>query len=363
MVIYYIVFLLCLLWGASKRRGGDLLDQSQTYAINGFMICLVVFRHIISRLVRHGYFAHELAVSCRWDGWAYRIDGLMFQLLVVTFLFYSGYGIVEQIKRKGAKYIDDIPSRRILSTYLNFAIAICAFCAVHFVFSSGVPIKRMLASFIFIRQIDNPAWYICCIMWCYLGTYIAALLVKKNIHAGGGYGGVWFVVFNFVFDALFVVIMSTVRPNESKWFNTIFAYTFGVFVSTYRERSVKFIDKFSLPLFLGSLIACLVLSQISLEWLGIKHNLMGICFMVLILVSTSKVRFGNRFVCWLGKSLFPIYMYHMLLLLVWKCCWKAEVSEYTSHLIIISTFGFSLIVARLYHFWQIRITYREGIAK
>ena len=43
----------------------------------------------------------------------------MGQLVVVMFLFYSGYGIGESYKKKGVNYVQQMPVHRILTTLLN----------------------------------------------------------------------------------------------------------------------------------------------------------------------------------------------------------------------------------------------------
>ena len=45
-----------------------------------------------------------------------------YYLMVTMFLFYSGYGVFESIKKKKEKYINTIPKRRFLKTLINFAI-------------------------------------------------------------------------------------------------------------------------------------------------------------------------------------------------------------------------------------------------
>ena len=44
------------------------------------------------------------------------------QLMVTMFLFYSGYGVMESIKRKGDDYIKSFPKKRILTTLINLFI-------------------------------------------------------------------------------------------------------------------------------------------------------------------------------------------------------------------------------------------------
>ena len=39
---------------------------------------------------------------------------------MAMFLFYSGYGVYESIKRKGTPYIDNFSKNRLLKTFIEF---------------------------------------------------------------------------------------------------------------------------------------------------------------------------------------------------------------------------------------------------
>lgn len=45
------------------------------------------------------------------------------QLIVVMFLFYSGYGVMESVRSKGTAYIKSIPFKRVLSTLVTILFA------------------------------------------------------------------------------------------------------------------------------------------------------------------------------------------------------------------------------------------------
>ena len=83
------------------------LNKEQTTCINGIFVLFVFLSH---------FGQYE---TMPWNNLLLAIG----QLMVAPFLFYSGYGIMEQIKRRGMVYIDDLPRKRILKFYIHFCMA------------------------------------------------------------------------------------------------------------------------------------------------------------------------------------------------------------------------------------------------
>lgn len=98
---------------------------------------------------------------------------LVRQLLVVMFLFYSGYGVTESIASKGKTYINAIPKKRILTTLLNFSVAVCVFIGLASALGKDLTVEQCLLSLIGWESVGNSNWYIFCILICYAATYIA----------------------------------------------------------------------------------------------------------------------------------------------------------------------------------------------
>ncbi len=67
------------------------LDKELTTCINGFFILLVFMRH----------FNQYVRFTGTMDLWYAKMIANVGQLLVTTFLLYSGYGIMESIKKQG----------------------------------------------------------------------------------------------------------------------------------------------------------------------------------------------------------------------------------------------------------------------
>ena len=46
------------------------------------------------------------------------------------FLFYSGYGVMESIRKKGEAYVVAMPRHRVAGTLINFDVAVLIFLVV-----------------------------------------------------------------------------------------------------------------------------------------------------------------------------------------------------------------------------------------
>lgn len=94
------------------------------------------------------------------------------------------------------------------------------------------------------------------------------------------------------------------------WYNTILAYSAGVTFTLYKDKILFFIKRHWI---INALTSTLVfaLSYYALMQHGnfIVHNCVSILMCVVMVVFMMKVRIHNRFLEWMGKSLFPLYIY------------------------------------------------------
>ena len=133
MILLYIAIALLILVGTRINYKGfhvDYLSKEKTNAIKGVFLLLIVISHSFPYLINGGYEIISLS-----DKATRRIIFGMNQLVVVMFLFYSGYGIGESFKKKGELYVNRMPTHRILTTLLNFDVAVIFFAIVSLLLS------------------------------------------------------------------------------------------------------------------------------------------------------------------------------------------------------------------------------------
>lgn len=173
------------------------------------------------------------------DIWYLKAIGKVGQLMVTTFLFYSGYGIMESIKQKGTVYVSNIPKKRILGTLYKFILAVNCFALMaHY----HIPLKRLLLSFIAWTSIGNSNWYIFAILMCYLFVFISFSICGSNYK--NGCMGV------FLLSLLYVFVIFKCWKGQHWWYDTILCYPTGMFVSLYKEKVIELFQNRIKTLFL-----------------------------------------------------------------------------------------------------------------
>ena len=117
MIIFLIGIAILCLWKIRFSRKNffeDFLHRDQCDSIKGIFILFVFIRHALQYIMSSGYAFETLP-----DQVFLKIDRELDQLIVIMFLFYSGFGIMESILKKKFDYIRNMPIRRILPTILS----------------------------------------------------------------------------------------------------------------------------------------------------------------------------------------------------------------------------------------------------
>ena len=117
------------------------------------------------------------------------VDNWMAQLIVAMFLFYSGFGVTESIKNKGEAYLNAMPKCRLLTTLVNFDIAVVVFAVVDLLIGHKFGLYQLALSFTGLDSIGNSNWYIFDILLCYAltwGCFKTAVKTHYLTIMGGG---------------------------------------------------------------------------------------------------------------------------------------------------------------------------------
>ncbi len=228
-----------------------------------------------------------------WIDRIYTIPFVMIgQGMVTMFLFYSGYGVMEQIKRRD-NYVSTMPVNRILSTLFQFAIAIVLFALLRFALSEPFTIKKFVLSLIGWDSLGNSNWYIFAVLCMYVLTYISFKMFPGS-HKKAAF-------FNLAATTIYIVVMCYIAHKPSNWYDTALLYPLGMLWSLYRDKLDKPVK--------SNTICALVFVFALLGWYVIgdayvKHILFALTF----LMFTTKVCLGNKVLDWFGKYLFEIYI-------------------------------------------------------
>lgn len=292
MIIIFLIFILIFIFNMKfykKDFNENYLSKANTSIINGLFVIFVFISHF------KGYIKiNDLNQTF------YFYFSKLGQLMVTTFLFFSGYGIYESIK-KNKNYIDKFILKRFIPTFLNFFIAIILFLVVNIIMNQKVTILKFVLSIIGWDALGNSNWYMFSIFILYFITYFSFKLSKsKNKNP---------IIVLTLSVILYIFIISSLK--ERYWFDTLLCYCAGFWYSYYKDKIDKFIfkNKNWVKIMILLLILFLLL-RYGYRFFsnGIYYNIISISFVLLIVVVSMKIEYKSRIFNFFGNNVFWIYI-------------------------------------------------------
>ncbi len=304
----------------------DYHSPEKSGALKGVFVLFVFASHVYNYLDLSS--AEELA---------FRPVQYVGQLMVAPFLFYSGFGVMESIRKKGEGYLRRIPVHRCLRTLVHFDVAVCLFLLVRTVIQKPVTLNQFLLALTGWESIGNSNWFVFAILMLYLITTVSFLLMKKDFVSAAA--------LTSVLTVAAMVLLS--RVKEEHWYNTMLCYCLGLWFSLLRTR-------FERVLMAGDrqYAAILVLVTGAYVLLGKQYYRLpfgyyvyGTVFMLLVVILSMKFSVGNRFLKFLGDHVFEIYILQripMRLMRSFRVARKAPV------VFVLVSFGITCLLAVLF---------------
>lgn len=344
MALFYLLAFVILFYGAKYQKQGyysDNLGMDQSNAIKGLFILMVFISHSMLEVRDAGFgFVGEI------DALGFRIRSEFGQLIVVMFLFYSGYGVMESYANKGRDYLKTFPKKRLLTTLLNFDIAVLLFAVLDLALGIEIGLKQFGLSLLGWREIGNSNWYIFVILFCYAVAYMGFRVFPNNKVKSA-----WMISI-----AVFMGMLALPVKKQSWWYDTMLCFPTGVWFSIYKDKFTDFFKRRYLVVLLVALAAFLVLHFVKLPGLrGITHNVKSISFAVVVVLLTMKIKTGNVVLQWLGINLFPIFIYQRIpMIAISKLAGDGFVSN-NPYVFMIVCFAVTCLITWGYRFWQVRL--------
>ena len=313
------------------RLHSDYISINQTTAINGIFTLLVFWSHVSTYIKLDGSLDTPYTA----------FKGYMLQAVVVPFLFYSGYGMMESIKKKGTDYVKQIPKNRFLKVLLHFDIAVVLYLIVNFAFGKTFPLKRILLAFTGYEAVGNSNWYIFAVLGLYAITFVAFMLAGKN-HVIG-------ITLTTVFSVGFVLAQMLLK--RSSWcYDTIILFSVGMIFSWVKSFTEKIISKHDL-VYIGAVTVTVAayLFFYKKRGGGIEfYSMWVILFMALIVLFTMKVKIDNPVLKFFGSHVFSIYILQRIPMIVFSKLGLASANKYAFVVIcFIITVIFAVVFDRL----------------
>ncbi len=311
MIILYAILLILILIEIKFKLNSyneKYISRESTTAIKGIFVLLVFFSHYSSYVDLSG---HKI------NSYFAMLNGWIGQLMVVMFLFYSGYGIVKQIQKSsgGGGYINTFLKHRFLSVWLQFAICICLFIIVDIVFGllGNYSLSHILLAFTGWTSIGNSNWFMFVTFALYILVYLSFRFLNfKDIK--------WNIVIFSVLSCILVVILYIFK--ESHWWNTLLCFPLGMWYGYYKDKVEAFMKRpknywlTAVPLVLAFLAAWFV--HIRVRNLGKAYIGLSLLFALVMVVITMKVQIGNPILNFFGKHVFSIYILQRITMIIFQ---------------------------------------------
>lgn len=350
MIVFYLFIVILVFYKVSFSKELDFsaLNKDRTDSIKGIFILFVFLRHIFP------YIEKYCTNFNRFDRLFEVSDKYLGQLIVVMFMFYSGYGVMESCKKKSTAYVETMPPKRILSTILNFMVAVGFFLLIQMLMGQHYPLSKVALAFVGWESIGNSNWYIFTIVACYIVTYFS--FSKCGVTDSERLKTSLYVT--FVGLLLFIVTMCFFK--ETYWFNTVFAYLAGLVFSFKKDFAFDRIRMGYKKLLLLSTVTFLTLSVLYLfvrefDRIGLVFNFCSIAFAFVILLLTLRVKISNNVLVWLGSNLFPLYIYQRIPMLVLASLFGTTLISTFPYLYVVICFIFTILLANLYKYIAIKL--------
>lgn len=293
---FIIVALLIMIFSKASYAkadafNSDYLSLESTTAINGVFVILVFLRH----------FGQYCDLESAADAAFVKMDLYLGQLIVVPFLFFSGYGIMLSIMKKGTPYVKRIFKDRFLKILLHFDICVFFYMIIALAFKADCDWKEYLLAFTSWTSIGNSNWYITATLALYIITTVSFLIIRKKHFIAmilfTGLTGV-FIFFN----------IKVGRPSYT--YNTVMVFPLGMFYAYFKPNIDKLVMKNNIvyTLALSAVSLCYLFSGMHSQERAVWYSLWSASFILLIVIISMKIKINNPMLMFFGKHVFSIYI-------------------------------------------------------
>lgn len=340
MILLYFAIVLLSVIGIGLRHGVDVvqaLSIQQCNAIKGISILLVFISHANQYISHNGY-----DYSLLGDNLFIAVNEGIGQLCVVMFLFYSGYGTELSILNKGENYVKRIPKRRCISTLLNFDVAVIVFLVVNLLLGRTVEWSRFCLSLTAWESIGNSNWYIFDIILCYFISFVSTRISSRPQYQ---------LLAMLAFTLLMIGVLYVFK--QSWWYDTLLVYPIGALVALKKEELFKLARKYYPAVLALTLVLFALFVKIDIAHV-LTYNVASVLFAILVVLITMRVRVQNNVLISLGKSLFPLYIYQRLPMMVITLYFPSFVATHAV-LFSLGCFAITALFAITYKYYRISI--------
>lgn len=296
MLIFIILLIGILFLDVKVTSAGefhtDYCSHKQTATINGIFTILIFLSHA------SGY----VELGGALDAPYLALQKYMGQMVVTSFLFFTGFGMMESISKKGMAYVKGIPFKRFFRVWYHFAVAICIFIVTNLICGRQYDLKQILLSFTGYRAIGNSNWYMFVTFVMYIIIFVSFIIARKPKILG--------VALVFALTLGFIYLESEKLGLETRYYNTIMCVPAGMLFSLIKPYFDKIVMKNDIFWAFGTAIVFAVYYYFHANKGDsyIHHNAFGVMSVVLIMMLLMKVKVGNKILDFFGDHIFSIFI-------------------------------------------------------
>ncbi len=287
----------------------DYMSPKNTATVNAIFSVLIFLSHATN------YIGNENLTSVL-DKPYVSLKGFLHQLVVVTYLFFSGFGIMESIKKKGTAYVKTMPFHRLFKLWYHFAIVILMYTVLR-VGIQGIKydIVDYLLAYTGYTTIGNSNWYLFATFALYIIVIVSFLIFKKN--------KVLATALVCVLSVLFIAFERQMGL-PTRYYNTVICFPLGMIFSLVKPYVDKTLMKNDLVWCTGFLGSVAVFSYCSInrfdlisvegdesvkEIASLVSYQLFICFaLVMLVIGMMKINIKSTVLDWFGEHIFSFFI-------------------------------------------------------
>ena len=333
-MIFFFILLFFLILRTTRFNFTNLnsaLSISHTQSIKGIFVITIFFSHYCSYVNLEQWYDKLLQSYCEFLG----------QLMVVPFLFYSGFGIFESVKNKGLNYIKSFPQKRILKTLIHFDFAIILFLLLDLFIKRPISISNLLLSLIAWEDIGNSNWFIFAILNAYTFAFIGLSLFKGKLKHS--------LFFIITMSLVYIALVSQFKATH--WFDTFLAFPLGCTFSVYKEK-IDSIMHNRIATLSGAILCIFILLFIKYAFIPltfISSQIALLAFSTTIVFLSLHFYINSKILDWFGANVFGIYILQRIPMNYFS---YLHLNDYSIYLFFVICFICTMALTILFSMWN-----------
>lgn len=323
------IFLLVLIIMITSRKNTDrahFLDKRSTTTMNGVFAILIFLSHSTQYMSLPNNYLDKLYLS---------FQNFHNQWVVTTFLAFSGFGVMTKIMTEGKRYVNSLPTKRIIKTLLNYDIAVIIYLLVDFILNIKYSFLEIIGSFIGLTSVGNSNWYIFTILIMYTLSFLAAKFFKNKYQL--------IIITVTVLSVVYTMIIH-LTGLPSRFASTVASFPLGMFIAVYKDALYKRIEGYNKSSFLMLLLFLLgCVATYGLRGNIYLKNISSIFFVLIIVWFMAHFDIRSRVLYYFGEYAFAIYILQRLPMIVFTHFMSLNIM--TNYVFVVLSLAVTVILA------------------